>query len=230
MTARMKMYLPPPGGKPSRRGVLQKGLFGGALLALGGAGALFFRKSVDVPAPEGGLQVLTLREYAVLVVLAQRFLPKRAGSPTVDELGLAATCDGVLAQVDPSSQKEFKQLLGLFENALGNLLLGGRTQPFTRMAEDAQEAVLDEWRLSRLSVRRTGWLALRTLILGSYFGDPRTWAAANYPGPPAGLHQPDAPVWRGGGAPRPRPAATPTPSTDAADAGTPPDAGAEARP
>jgi hypothetical protein len=25
----------------------------------------------------------------------------------------------------------------------------------------------------------------------------------NYPGPPRGFHQPDAPVWKGGGQPRP---------------------------
>lgn len=224
------MYLPPPGGKPSRRGVLKKGLWGGVLLAAGGFGALFFRKSVDVPLPPGGLQVLSPREYAVLVVLAQRLVPKRAGAPTVDELGVAATCDSVLAKTDPTSQQEFKQLLGLFENALANFLLGGRTGTFTRMAEDAQEAVLEDWRTSRLSVRRTGFLALRTLVLASYFGNPKSWTATRYPGPPAGLHQPDAPVWRGGDAPRPAgPAAPPPAAADAGDAGVL-DAGAEVRP
>ncbi len=230
----MKMYLPPPGGKPSRRGVLKKGLWGGALLTLGGFGALFFRKSVEVPLPPGGLQVLSAREYAVLVVLAQRLLPKRAGAPTVDELGVAATCDSVLAQADATSQKEFKQLLGLFENALANFLLGARPGTFTRMAEDAQEAVLEDWRTSRLSVRRTGFLALRTLVMASYFGNPKAWGAANYPGPPAGVHQPDAPVWRGGDVPRPA-SSTPLEASQrdagvAMDAGTSPDVGAGAEP
>jgi len=221
----MKMYLPPPGGKPSRRGVLQKGLFGGVLLALGGGGAVALRKSVDVPVPTEGLAAVSPREFAVLVVLAQRLLPKRAGFPTVDELGVALACDRVIAQVDPSSRAELKQLLGLFENALTNLLLHARPTPFTRMDEDDQDATLDGWRHSALALRRTGYVALRTLIFAAYFGNPKSWAAVNYPGPPAGLHDPNAPAWRGG-APRPKPVQAPVPDTDAGV----PDAGVEAHP
>ena len=213
----MKMYLPPKGAPPSRRGVLKKGLLGGLVLALGGGGWLFTRRSATVALPEG-LQVLDAREYAVLWALVQRFAPPREGFPGADELKTAVACDGILAMVDDTSRTEVRQLLLLFENALPNFLFGGRTRPFTQLDPVEQEAVLTEWRDSRLTVRRTGYLALRGLVLAAYYGNPGTWAAVGYPGPPAGIHDPAAPVWKGGGAPRPpsngqwvEPAPTPKP-------------------
>ncbi len=57
----MKMYLPPRGAKQSRRGFLKKGLFGGALLALGGGGYLATRSSAQLPLPAEGLTARLLR-------------------------------------------------------------------------------------------------------------------------------------------------------------------------
>ena len=56
-----KMYLPPKGGD-SRRGFLKKGIFGGALLALGGGAALFLRGGREVELPAEGLLSLSPRE------------------------------------------------------------------------------------------------------------------------------------------------------------------------
>ena len=98
---------------------------------------------------------------------------------------------------------ELKQLLNLFENALANFLFGGRITPFTQLDPQEQDAVLDEWLHSRFSVRRTGFTALRGLVLAAYFVRPETWPAVGYPGPPKAFHDPNAPVWKGGGEPRP---------------------------
>ncbi len=198
----MKMYLPPRGAPPSRRGVLKKGLFGGLVLALGGGGWLFTRRSAVVALPEG-LQVLDAREYAVMWALVQRFAPVRVGFPSADELKTAVACDGILAMTDDTSRAEVKQLLLLFENALPNFLFGGRARPFTQLDPVTQDEVLAEWRDSRLVLRRTGYLALRGLALAAYYGNPGVWAAVGYGGPPAGIYDPAAPVWKGGGEPRP---------------------------
>jgi len=178
---RSVMYLPPSGQK--RRGFLKKGLLGGALLALGGVGALSLRKGPPRDLPHEGLKVLDAQEYAVMAALAARIIPDRPGFPTVEELGTAAAADAVLQKTDPSVQAEVKQLLRLFENAVTNALFGGRTRPFTALLPPAQDDVLREWRDSRLSVRRTGYQALRGLLLAAYYGDARTWAAVGYPGP-----------------------------------------------
>jgi hypothetical protein len=219
----MKMYLPPPGGRDTRRGFLKKGLFGGLLLAFGGGTWLAFRRSAMVELP-AGLQVLDARSYAVVRALVERFVPARPGFPPPETLGTAKAVDAILAMVDDSSRAELKQLLLLFENALPNFLFGLRTKPFTQMSPDEQEAVLNEWMTSRLAIRRTGYLALRTLVMGAYYGNPATWSAMGYPGPPPGIHDPNAPQWKGNGQARPwgngvmleEPATSP-----AADGGTP---------
>ncbi|MBE2251209.1 MAG: gluconate 2-dehydrogenase subunit 3 family protein [Myxococcus sp.] len=219
----MKMYLPPPGSKPSRRGVLKKGLLGGALLALGGGAFLFTRKSVEVEPPADGLKVLTAREFAVLTSLSYRLLPRREGFPTVELVQVARGCDRILTLVDPTALTETKQLLVLLENALPNFLFGRRAATFTTMSTDDQDAVLSEWQHSRITVRRSGFTALRSLVMAAYFSSDTTWPGLGYPGPQPGIYDPNAPVWKGNGAERPLGNGTflPPPAPAAVDGGTP---------
>jgi hypothetical protein len=128
----------------------------------------------------------------------------------------AFNADRVLSRADPSSRAELKQLLGLFDNALAGFLFGGRVTPFTQLSSEAQADVLRGWQTSRVTLRRTGYEALRTLLLAAYFGSPAVWRALGYGGPPQGFHDPNAPVWRGGGSPRP------VDPKDAPEEGSPP--------
>lgn len=198
----MKMYLPPPGARNTRRGFLKKGLLGGVVLALGGGGWLFSRPSAATPAPEG-LKVLSAREYAVMHALVQRFVPAHARFPSPELLNTTVACDAIFAMTEEVTQGEVKQLLMLFENALPNFLFAGRTKPFTQLDVDEQDKVLAEWRDSKLTLRRTGYNALRGTVMAAYYGNKDTWSAVGYGGPLAGIHDPEAPVWKGGGAPRP---------------------------
>lgn len=198
----MKMYLPPKGAPQTRRRFLKKGLFGGVLLALGGAGWLASRRGAQVAVP-GGLRVLSAGEYAVMWSIVQRLVPAREGFPSPDALGTTAACDGIMALMEEVTQGELKQLLMLFENALPNFLFSGRTEPFTQMTPPEQEEVLAQWRDSRLKLRRTGFLALRGIVMAAYYGNRETWKAGGYPGPPPGIYDSQAPVWKGRGEPRP---------------------------
>jgi hypothetical protein len=193
----MKMYLPPPG--QSRRGFLKKGLFGGAVLALGGAGFFATRPTRLVGMPQEGLLTFDEKEYAVVHAIAARMVPARPGFPTIDEVRVAFNADRVLQRADAGARGEVKQLIGLFENGLANLIFGGRTKPFTQLDGVEQDEVLREWQDSRLEIRRTGLQALRALVLASYYGSPLTWKAVSYGGPPEGFWQKDAPVWKGKG-------------------------------
>jgi len=188
---------------PSRRSLLKRGLVGGALLATGGAGFLLLRAGKRVPVPSAGLHVFSEAEYGVLDALAHRFIGSRPGWPGVEEVGVALAVDRIVERAEPSVRAELKQLLGLFDNALAGFLFGGRTVPFTALEPAAQDRVLEEWRDSRIAVRRTGYNALRTLVLAGYFQSPLTWKPMGYPGPDESFHQADAPVWLGGSAPRP---------------------------
>jgi len=179
----------------TRRSLVKRGLFGGALLALGGAGFLAFRGSRRIALPAEGLQVFSELEYAVFDAFARRVVIPMGGPP-VDRLAFNA--DRVLTRASPDVQGEVKQLLGLFENALAGFLFGGNVRPFTRLEPEAQDAVIRDWANSALEVRRTGYQALRTIALASYYGANESWSAARYPGPPQGFHWKDAPVYRGG--------------------------------
>jgi Gluconate 2-dehydrogenase subunit 3 len=187
----------------SRRSLIKRGLLGGALLAAGGAGFLALRGGGSVPLPADGLRVFTRRQFAVLDAVARRMIRPRTGWPTVDQIGVALAADRIAAMVEPSAQRELQQLLGLFENALAGFAFGGWTRPFTRLDGPEQDRVLAEWRDSRLAVRRTGYAALRTLVLAGYYQSPSVWPAMGYSGPPAIFSKTGIPVWRGGGHPRP---------------------------
>jgi hypothetical protein len=194
------MYLPPAG--QARRSILKRGLVGGAVLALGGGTALFLRQGKEWELPPEGLLTLSPREYAVVMALAARMVPVSGEFPSLDKVRVGFNADRILTQVDPTALKEMKQLLNLFENALPNFLFGFRFSPFTQLRDAEQDEVIGEWSRSTLTVRRTGHTALRGLVLAAYFVKRETWAAVGYPGPP-NLHDPDAPVWKGNGLPRP---------------------------
>ncbi len=187
----------------SRRSFLRKGIFGGLVLAVGGAGFLASRRSRVLDLPAQGLLVLDLTEYAVLMSVAARVLPEGEGFRSVSEVAAGVNADRILALADPTAAKELKQLLRLFENALAGFIFDRRIRPFTTLSISEQDQVLRDWQSSRLQIRRTGFQALRTLVIASYFSSPLTWPTVQYPGPPPGFHQPDAPVWRGGGEKRP---------------------------
>ena len=188
----------------SRRSLVKRGLLGGALLAAGGAGFLALRNGATVAVPADGLLVFTPAQFAVLDAVARRMVRPRSGWPTVEQVGVARAADRIAARVEASAQKELQQLLGLFDNGLAGFLFGGWTRPFTRLEGPEQDAVLAEWRDSRIAVRRTGYAALRTLVIAAYYQSPSIWPAVGYGGPPGIFADgPSLPEWRGGGEPRP---------------------------
>jgi hypothetical protein len=187
----------------TRRSLIKKGLFGGAILAVGGAGFLASRGTRRVDLPPEGLLVLNADEYAVIHAIAGRLVPAKAGFPSVDEVRVAFNADRVLSRADAGAVKELRQLINLLENGLTNLLFGGRPRAFTQLSPEAQDQVLQEWQNSGLTIRRTGFQALRAITLASYYGSPMTWKAVGYPGPPEGFQDKTAPKWKGGGEARP---------------------------
>ncbi len=201
------MDVSPPEPAPvslSRRSLIKRGLLGGALLAAGGAGFLALRRGGAVPLPADGLLVFTPAQFAVLDAVARRMVRPRPGWPSVEEVGVARAADRIASRVEPSARKELQQLLGLFDNALAGFLFGGRTRTFTRLDATEQDRVLAEWRDSGVAVRRTGYAALRTLVLAGYYQSPSIWPAVGYAGPPAIFRDgPSQPVWFGKGEPRP---------------------------
>ena len=165
-----------------RRSFLKKGLFGGAVLALGGTGLAFY-PTLRLAEPRIPLLVLDDRAFQVLVAIAGRIAPADA-----DPVAIAHGADqSLLYLAAPEAREDLKKLFGVFENALPGALLDFRAAPFTRLGPEAQDRVLASWRDSRLSFRRGAYQVLRKLCLGRYYLEETSWPGIHYPGPPPDL-------------------------------------------
>jgi hypothetical protein len=190
----------------SRRSLLKKGIFGGALLVVAGSVPVFLRPTgrLRTPPPGRVLVHLTPVEYGIFAAAAARLVlgdGATADWPTTDQVDCAGTLDDVLGTMHPRTAAEVCQLLRLFENAMTGLVATGRPQTFTAAAPAEQDRRLESWRHSRLAVLRSGYEALKRLAHATYYASPAVYAAVGYPGPPtisrpAGVEDPAAAVPR----------------------------------
>jgi hypothetical protein len=166
-----------------RRSFLKKGLLGGALLALGGGGlALVPPKTRQ--APRQPLLSLSEPSFQVLMAFAARVVV----APGADPAEIAQGADLALSYALPESRTDLDRLLRLFDNALAGLLLDQRWTPFTRLAPEDQDRVIERWRTSSLELRRTGYQALRKLCLAAHYTGEASWAGLGY-SIPVGINQ-----------------------------------------
>lgn len=166
----------------SRRRFLRAGLVGGALLA--GAAVVGRQLSgyhVDAATAQR-LRVLSPKEYLVLQAVARRVVaPDGPDAPTADQVDAALAADAYLAKLPPWVQRDVAALLQLVEH--GSSLFRFRGTRFTHMSAAEQDATLQDWARSSLTVRRQGFQALRTLSFLGYWRDDRTWPLIGYSGP-----------------------------------------------
>jgi hypothetical protein len=172
---------------PDRRRLLKRGLLGGALLLVGGAVPLALRSTLVRKPPARRLKLLTEDEHAIFAAIAARIAPGDGAGPawpTAEALDCAGKVDALMATVHPSVGAELRQLLHLFESALFGLAIAGSPTPFSRCTPAQQDARLDAWRRSRLSLLRSGYQALKRLAQATYYSSPEVYALMGYAGPP----------------------------------------------
>lgn len=105
----------------------------------------------------------------------------------------------VLAIQNPGDQAEFKQLLGLMENAFLMGILGGGFKKFKAQPREKQEKILYKWSQSRMASMRKAFGTLKKLSCFIHYGSSPhegkdgptnpVWKAMDYAGPlniPAG--------------------------------------------
>jgi len=178
-----------------RRRFLKRGLFGGALLVLGGALPFVFRTTRRGSAPRGPLRLLSAEEYAVLAAIAARVVPGDGADarwPRAETLDCAGKIDALMATVHPEVGTDFRRLLHLCESGFVGAFTAGSPRPFTRAPAAEQDARLEAWRRSRLAVLRSGYQALKRLADAVYYSSPEVYALIGYPGPPSVPQPPEA--------------------------------------
>jgi hypothetical protein len=171
-----------------RRRFLKRGLFGGALLVLGGALPFVFRTTRRGRSPRGPLRLLSADEYAVLAAVVARIVPGDGADarwPLAEALDCAGKVDALMATVHPDVGNDFRRLLRLCESSFVGTLLAGSPRPFTRAPAAEQDARLEAWRRSRLAILRSGYQALKRLCDATYYSSPEIYPLVGYPGPPS---------------------------------------------
>jgi hypothetical protein len=171
-----------------RRRFLKRGLFGGALLILGGALPFVFRSTRRANGPRAPLRLLSADEYAVLAAVAARIVPGDGADgrwPRAEALDCAGKIDALMATVHPDVGNDFRQLLRLFESGFVGAFIAGSPRPFTRAPAAEQDARLEAWRHSRLAILRSGYQALKRLADAVYYSSPEIYPLIGYPGPPS---------------------------------------------
>jgi hypothetical protein len=179
-----------------RRVFLKRGLLGGALLALGGAG-LALQPSARIAEPVAPLRVLDDRQFQVVIAVAARILAfGDEGAHTVkpDPVAVAHGVDEMLSHAGPEVQSDLGNVLRLLENALPAFLLDRRIRPFTKLDAAAQDRVLLAWRDSSLVLRRGAYQALRRMCFIAHYRETSAWRDVRYPKPPSlgGLYYDDS--------------------------------------
>jgi Gluconate 2-dehydrogenase subunit 3 len=175
------------GGGIDRRRFLKRGLVGGVLLAAAGAVPLALRSTRTGAPPRQPLRLLSIEEHAIFAAVAARVVPGTGADarwPSAAALDCAGKVDALMARAHPEIGDDFRRLLHLFENGLVGLVTCGSPRPFTRATAEQQDARLEGWRTSRVTLLRSGYLALKRLAQATYYSSPEVYALVGYPGPP----------------------------------------------
>ena len=173
----------------SRRMFLRGTLGAAVLLGVGGFFAGRWR-SRGRRAPRRPLAFFSPAEFAVMTAIAETLLPGAGGRHAAfDEMETVERIDAKLAGLPAHETKDVKSLLWVLEHLPP--LLGPRLGFFTGLTDAGRAAYLGGWERSRFAFKRTGYAALKYLVMLHYWGDRRSWPAIGYL--PMGL-----PQWREG--------------------------------
>ena len=165
----------------SRRAFLAVATAGAAL----GAGAMVVSSRLGAAEyPSSRWATLSDRVAAVLTALGDLWLPASGGDfplpaqvPVLDNL--ASLWGDMPAHLVPQVN------LGVEAFEVAALVYGWHGHLFTRLSAAGQHAYVQRW-ANGATTQRALVMALRQLVLVSYWQDPSTWPATGYPGP---LHQ-----------------------------------------
>lgn len=191
---------PPMGGTPifqalpsvsmmTRRALLKWGLIGGAGLATGCV-------SLDGAADEDPLFVDKEYPYGFLaeedrIIIAAIAPVMLAGALPSDPEELNVRLREIVRGVDYATglltdavRAELRELFGVLGSTMGRIVVAGVWSHWAKVKPAEVAKFLDNWRNAYLDLLRLGYQGLHELIMASWYGNPASWDAIGYPGPP----------------------------------------------
>jgi len=155
-----------------------------AFLRLTGAAAAFGLLPVacgEAVAPTVELQLLSPRAYAVFNAAATRIVgPRGAELIRGGEIDPALAADAFVAR-NPALGDTIEAALALLEWAPWPLV--PKLRPFTALAGDAQDRVLDALMRSRIDLLRDVFKGVKSLAALVFYANPATRGLTGFPGP-----------------------------------------------
>jgi len=172
----------------NRRTFILAGVAGSAALIA----AHWLRKGNDARALTPGIVPLAQLDAGAPAIVAAVVPVLLAGGLPIDP---AARTDAVnetvtnvaraVSGLPPAAQRELGELFALLDFAPARIALTGLTTGWTQASEDDIAAFLDRWRASRFLLLRSAYDALHQLVFAAWYGNPKSWPAIGYGGPPA---------------------------------------------
>jgi hypothetical protein len=180
--------LPSPDSKSkriSRRTLLKAGIAGGAALLLARwlytATSEPSRGTVGSNAVSGDeAQILS----AIIPVLLGAALPAGADRAVAQAEALSGALEAI-AGLPPAARKELDQLFALLAFVPARCVVAGVWSPWPEASPESIAAFLARWRDSRFALLRSAYEALHQIVYGAWYGNPRSWPAIGYAGPPS---------------------------------------------
>jgi hypothetical protein len=154
----------------------------------GAAGAAALVVSRLLPRSVSSTAALGADGVAVMTAITPVML---AGSLPADRLRRSEALDETLASIEravaglaPRAQIELDDLFRLLALAPARWSLARMTTSWNDASADDVERFLGRLRDSRVDLLRAAYDALHQLVMAAWYGNPSTWAAIGYPGPP----------------------------------------------
>ena len=173
---------------PSRRTFLLAGIAGATALATAGwlrSG----RNAQAVVTGSAGSPSLVPDAYAVIAAVTPVFLdgalPSDPAAATAAARETVANVGIAIAGLPPAAQGELGQLFALLGFAPARIALAHVSAPWPEASRAEIAAFLESWRSSRFLLFHSAYAALHQLVFAAWYGNPASWPAIGYPGPPA---------------------------------------------
>ncbi len=169
---------------PGRRIVLKAGLVGVGLLAA--AGVWRAVEGIGADAPATGYGYLEPNDLVIFRAIAPAMLDGALPETGRDE-ALAAVLSGVdtvIVNLAPETQAELRKLLDLLAIGPTRLALTGVWRGFDGTSANQVAGMLERWSGSSLSLLQRAYIGFHDIVVAAWYGDPRSWAALGYDGPP----------------------------------------------
>lgn len=171
----------------TRRSFILAGTAGAAALAA--AGWLRGTGSAAATGSAGGALAALDHDAAQIVaaivpVVLGGALPRDADTRASAVNVTVANVGRAIAGLPPAAQGELGELFALLALPPARWGLAGVDEPWDRAPPAAVAAFLDRWRTSRFMLLRSAYDALHQLVLAAWYGNPESWPAIGYPGPP----------------------------------------------